>query len=42
MTPGAMLDWDSEAFLLAAPDRSAWPIASDSFATVWSGGTSLA
>jgi len=22
MTPGAMLDWDSEAFLLAAPDRS--------------------
>ena len=23
MTPGAMLDWDSEAFLLAAPDRSA-------------------
>ena len=23
MTPGAMLDWESEAFLLAAPDRSA-------------------
>ena len=42
MTPGAMLDWDSEAFLLAAPTGPRWPIASDSSATVWRGGTSRA